>query len=158
MSYTYVVAVMHASPPSDVTATVPPLKVPPFSQDGICCTRTRQTSWTGFCTSAACLTCYTTWMTSSSSVPLTHLRAGNPSRLRQLCGELGVPIAEHKTDGPTTCLVFLGIEIDTVAGQLRLPGEKLKRLQYIRMPREQLAAMSGWLVAPVRTPVSSAVC
>ena len=50
------------------------------------------------------------------------------SRLRQLCGELGVPIAEHKTDGPT-CLVFLGIEIDTVAGQLRLPGEKLKRLQ-----------------------------
>ena len=51
------------------------------------------------------------------------------SRLCRLCGELGVPIAEHKTDGPTTCLVFLGIEIDTVAGQLRLPDEKLQRLQ-----------------------------
>ena len=49
--------------------------------------------------------------------------------LRRLCRELGVPIAEHKTDGPTTCLVFLGIEIDTVAGQLRLPGDKLRRLQ-----------------------------
>ena len=51
------------------------------------------------------------------------------SRLRQLCGELRVPITEHKTDGPTTCLVFLGIEIDTVAGQFRLPGDKLRRLQ-----------------------------
>ena len=47
---------------------------------------------------------------------------------RECCG-LGVPIAPHKTVGPTTCLVFLGIEIDTLAGELRLPQEKLSRLQ-----------------------------
>lgn len=45
------------------------------------------------------------------------------------CSALGVPIADHKRDGPTTCLVFLGIEIDSSAGQLRLPADKLQRLQ-----------------------------
>ena len=49
--------------------------------------------------------------------------------LQRECSCLGVPIASHKTEGPTTCLVFLGIEIDTVAGELRLPDEKLRRLQ-----------------------------
>ena len=29
---------------------------------------------------------------------------------------LGVPIAVHKCDGPTTCITFLGIKIDTVPG------------------------------------------
>ena len=45
------------------------------------------------------------------------------------CQTLGVPIAEHKRDGPTTCLTFLGIEVDTVAGELRLPAVKLQRLR-----------------------------
>ena len=45
------------------------------------------------------------------------------------CAFLGVPIAEHKRDGPTTCLTFFGIEIDTVASQLRLPADKLQHLQ-----------------------------
>ena len=35
------------------------------------------------------------------------------ARTRQLCSELGVPIAEEKVMGPTTCLLFLGIEMDT---------------------------------------------
>ena len=51
------------------------------------------------------------------------------SALDRLCTELGVPIAEHKRDGPSTCIVFLGIEIDTIAGELRLPADKLHRLQ-----------------------------
>ena len=45
------------------------------------------------------------------------------------CSILGIPIAEHKTCGPTTCLTFLGIEVDTKAGELRLPADKLSRLQ-----------------------------
>ena len=45
------------------------------------------------------------------------------------CASLGVTLAPEKTEGPTTCLVFLGIEVDTVAGRLRLPREKLIRLQ-----------------------------
>ena len=45
------------------------------------------------------------------------------------CEELGVPLAKHKVAGPTSCLTVLGIEIDTKAGQLRLPGDKLQRLK-----------------------------
>ena len=45
------------------------------------------------------------------------------------CEELGLPVAPEKTEGPDTTLTFLGIEIDTVAGQLRLPQEKLRDLQ-----------------------------
>ena len=46
------------------------------------------------------------------------------STLLEVCVELGVPITSHKTEGPATCLVFLGIEVDTVANELRLPGDK----------------------------------
>ena len=46
-----------------------------------------------------------------------------------MCDELGVPITSHKTEGPATCLVFLGIEVDTVANALRLPGDNLCRLR-----------------------------
>ena len=49
--------------------------------------------------------------------------------LREVCRELGVPLAIHKCEGPTTCLIFLGIEINTVTGLLRLPEEKLQRLR-----------------------------
>ena len=48
--------------------------------------------------------------------------------LDHACAQLGVPIAAHKREGPSTCLTFLGIEVDTVAGQLRLPEDKLDRL------------------------------
>ena len=44
------------------------------------------------------------------------------------CAELGVPLAKHKQEGPSTRLTFLGIEIDTTHGVLRLPAEKLDRL------------------------------
>ena len=37
---------------------------------------------------------------------------------------LGIPVATHKVEGPTTCLSFLGIELDTQALQLRLPAKK----------------------------------
>ena len=45
--------------------------------------------------------------------------------LEQLCALLGVPIAHEKTVAPATCLVFLGIEIDTSVMQARLPRDKL---------------------------------
>ena len=50
-------------------------------------------------------------------------------RALHLCGEVGLPIASHKTEGPGTKLCFLGIELDTEAGIARLPQEKLERLQ-----------------------------
>ena len=47
----------------------------------------------------------------------------------RVCGQLGVPVAHHKVEGPAVQLVFLGIELDTEKMELRLPQEKLKRLQ-----------------------------
>lgn len=49
--------------------------------------------------------------------------------LNKSCVRLRIPIAEHKQDGPTTCLTFLGIEINTNRFQLRLPADKLHLLQ-----------------------------
>ena len=45
-----------------------------------------------------------------------------------LCEELGFPVAPEKTEGPTTVLTFLGIELDTSCQVLRLPDEKRERL------------------------------
>ena len=49
----------------------------------------------------------------------------NLQLINDVCRHLGVPLAEEKREGPTTSLVFLGILIDTVRGELRLPREKL---------------------------------
>jgi hypothetical protein len=43
--------------------------------------------------------------------------------------EAGSPVAAHKTEGPSTCLTFLGIQIDSVAMQLSLPPDKLSRIR-----------------------------
>ena len=45
------------------------------------------------------------------------------------CHSLGVPVALEKLEGPPTTLTFLGLQLDTVRGQLSLPEEKLSRLQ-----------------------------
>ena len=45
------------------------------------------------------------------------------------CQKLGVPVAGHKTEGPSRSLVFLGIELDTEARVIRLPDDELHRLQ-----------------------------
>ena len=49
----------------------------------------------------------------------------------QSCAELGVPLAMEKLEGPDTSLTFLGIVIDTVKLELRLPEEKLRRLEVL---------------------------
>ncbi len=46
----------------------------------------------------------------------------------QVFEDLGVPVAQEKLEGPTTCLIFLGLEIDSITMQLRLPAEKLAAL------------------------------
>lgn len=51
------------------------------------------------------------------------------SVVMRACEDLGVPVAMHKTEGPASSLTFLGIIIDTVRLELRLPQEKLERLQ-----------------------------
>lgn len=51
------------------------------------------------------------------------------ARVLRIFHVLGIPIANHKTEGPATVLVFLGILIDSHKFELRLPIDKLKRLQ-----------------------------
>ena len=45
--------------------------------------------------------------------------------------DLGVPVAENKLVGPSMCLTFLGIEIDSVQMKLRLPENKLERVKML---------------------------
>jgi hypothetical protein len=49
----------------------------------------------------------------------------------------GLALEPDKTEGPTTCLTFLGIELDTVSMTARLDAEKLAQLQQ---------ELSGWRV------------
>ena len=49
-------------------------------------------------------------------------------RALDLCIRLGVPIAADKTEGPTTCLTFLGIQLDSVKMEASLSAERLQRL------------------------------
>ena len=46
-----------------------------------------------------------------------------------LCDHLGVLLTGHMQEGPTSCLVFLGIKIDMVASQLCLPADKIPALK-----------------------------
>ena len=46
----------------------------------------------------------------------------------QVCQELGVPVAVHKTEGPSSQLTFFGIQLDSVRVELSLPPTKLARI------------------------------
>ena len=43
--------------------------------------------------------------------------------------EVGLPVAENKLEGPSTCLMFLSFELDSKALEMRLPRDKLLDLQ-----------------------------
>ena len=61
-----------------------------------------------------------------SSSPLCGITL---NRSIPLCGYMGLPVAPDKVEGQSTCITFLGIEIDSIAQVLRLPPPKLARLQ-----------------------------
>ena len=46
-----------------------------------------------------------------------------------LCTRLGLPVAPSKVEGPSTRLIFLGIELDSERLELRLPQAKIERLK-----------------------------
>ena len=69
--------------------------------------------------------------------PLSSECADSLEILLNTCRELGIPVALHKCTGPTTCLIFLGILIDTIKMEISLPEEKLEQLKRL------LAAWKG---------------
>eukprot|EP00794_Sanderia_malayensis_P013029 gene13029-biopygen10387 len=46
-----------------------------------------------------------------------------------ICEKVGVPLAEGKTEGPSTEITFLGFILNTESLELRLPDEKVQRIQ-----------------------------
>ena len=70
-----------------------------------------------------------------------------------ICRSLGVPIAEDKTEGPSTSLVFLGIEIDSAAMTVRLPADKLAKARTLitewsarrKCTKRELLSLIGFL-------------
>ena len=69
-----------------------------------------------------------------------YITAGPPGRpicaqnlaiAATVCQRLGVPLHPGKTVGPATCLVVLGIELDTISQTARLPASKLLELKLI---------------------------
>ena len=61
--------------------------------------------------------------------PTSQECAHNLQTALQVCHQLGVPVAAQKTEGPTTCLTFLGIQLDSVSMQLSLAQDKLTRIR-----------------------------
>lgn len=74
--------------------------------------------------------------------------------ITELCAKLGVPLEPSKTEGPTHCLTFLGIEIDTVAMEMRLSKKRITELltlltswdDTLQINRAQLATLIGKLM------------
>ena len=61
-------------------------------------------------------------------LPSSEICAKDLQIVHKVCNDLGVPLAQEKQEGPDTTITFLGITIDAINKELRLPEEKLKRL------------------------------
>ena len=49
------------------------------------------------------------------------------SSFLSMCADIGIPVAPDKTVQPTQVITFLGLELDSVAMEVRLPVDKLNR-------------------------------
>ena len=49
--------------------------------------------------------------------------------MHSACDRVGLPVKPEKDEGPTTILSFIGIELDSIALEIRLPRDKLQRLR-----------------------------
>ena len=75
------------------------------------------------------------------------------STLLNVFARLGIPVELSKLEGPSTCLSFLGIEVDTGCLQLRLPSckpadliETLERcIEHESLRKKQLQHLTGLL-------------
>jgi rubredoxin len=45
-------------------------------------------------------------------------------QFEQICSEIGVPVANEKTEGPSTIIEYLGLAIDTVNMLIKIPEKK----------------------------------
>ena len=62
--------------------------------------------------------------------PQSPVCSNNLTVIKDTCSRLGIPLALEKVEGPTDCLTFLGISLDTQSMQARLPDDKLHRIRH----------------------------
>ena len=55
----------------------------------------------------------------------------NLSTIQKVCASLGIPLALEKVEGPSTTLTFLGITLNTMRMEARLPDDKLSRIRQL---------------------------
>ena len=53
----------------------------------------------------------------------------NLTSMLATCNSTGLPVEVDKCQGPVSCILFLGMELDSVALEIRLPGDKLANLK-----------------------------
>ena len=53
----------------------------------------------------------------------------NFETMHEVCNETGTPVEQEKSEGPTTKITFLGMELDSLAMEIRLPTQKLNTPQ-----------------------------
>ena len=63
--------------------------------------------------------------------PESTVCAHNLDTIKDVCSFLGIPLALEKVEGPSACLSFLGITLDTQRMEARLPDEKLQRIRTV---------------------------
>lgn len=56
-----------------------------------------------------------------------HSCQSDLQNFENMCASLGIPLSPEKTCGPSTCLPFLGIELDSVVSEARLPTDKIQK-------------------------------
>ena len=49
--------------------------------------------------------------------------------VKEVCHNLGIPLTLEKLQGPSQCLIFLGIILDIQLMEARLPSDKLRQIQ-----------------------------
>ena len=58
----------------------------------------------------------------------TNICANRLAAIEQAAQHVGIPLSPEKCEGPTTRIIFLGIELDSIEMSARLPAEKLAEL------------------------------
>ena len=61
---------------------------------------------------------------------------------QDMCKEVGVPLAPEKTEGPTTCLTFLGLQLDSVRQLVQVPQVKVGALLCLLQKAKSVQCMS----------------
>ena len=87
--------------------------------------------------------------------PSSHECAASLQTALQVCRRLGVLVAAHKTEGPSTCLTFLGIHIDSVAMQLRSSAPATKRESSLSLCGPPTVASQGLVPQTIKAYLSA---